>query len=87
MKVEGFDRWSAMRGGTFKIVANKTVKVYYDKAPSIDSLIRPEQRVEYPKVFDIFHATVLKAFEVYKKELGVDDITYEANDLEKIFAD
>ncbi|HFI0399640.1 TPA: MucBP domain-containing protein, partial [Streptococcus suis] len=87
MKVEGFDRWSAMRGGTFKIVANKTVKVYYDKAPSIDSLIRPEQRVEYPKVFDTFHATVLKAFEVYKKELGVDDITYEANDLEKIFAD
>ncbi|HFI0126687.1 TPA: LPXTG cell wall anchor domain-containing protein [Streptococcus suis] len=87
MKVEGFDRWSAMRGGTFKIVANKTVKVYYDKAPSIDSLIRPEQRVEYPKVFDTFHATILKAFEVYKKELGVDDITYEANDLEKIFAD
>ncbi|HEM3683314.1 TPA: brain acid soluble protein 1 [Streptococcus suis] len=87
MKVEGFDRWSAMRGGTFKIVANKTVKVYYDKAPSIDSLIRPEQRVEYQKVFDEYHTTILKAFEVYKKELGVDDITYEANDLEKIFAD
>ncbi|HEM2541708.1 TPA: LPXTG cell wall anchor domain-containing protein [Streptococcus suis] len=87
MKVEGFDRWSVIRGGTFKIVANKTVKVYYDKAPSIDSLIRPEQRVEYQKVFDEYHTTILKAFEVYKKELGVDDVTYEANDLEKIFAD
>lgn len=73
-KAEGFDGWSFMRGGTFKLVANKTVKVYYDKAPSIDTLIRPEQRVEYQKVFDTFHTTVLKAFEVYKKELGVDHI-------------
>ncbi|HEL1981659.1 TPA: MucBP domain-containing protein [Streptococcus suis] len=86
-KTEGFDSWTYGKGGTFRLVANKTVKVYYDKAPSIDSLIRPEQRVEYQKVFDTFHTTVLKAFEVYKKELGVDDITYEANDLEKIFAD
>ncbi|MEG3293862.1 LPXTG cell wall anchor domain-containing protein [Streptococcus suis] len=86
-KSEGFDSWTYGKGGTFRLVANKTVKVYYDKAPSIDSLIRPEQRVEYQKVFDTFHTTVLKAFEVYKKELGVDDITYEANDLEKIFAD
>lgn len=86
-KTEGFDSWTYGKGGTFRLVANKTVKVYYDKAPSIDSLIRPEQRVEYQQVFDTFHATVLKAFEVYKKELGVDDITYEANDLEKIFAD
>ncbi|HEM5255924.1 TPA: PT domain-containing protein [Streptococcus suis] len=86
-KSEGFDSWTYGKGGTFRLVANKTVKVYYDKAPSIDSLIRPEQRVEYQKVFDEFHTTILKAFEVYKKELGVDDITYEANDLEKIFAD
>ncbi|NQM30166.1 LPXTG cell wall anchor domain-containing protein [Streptococcus suis] len=86
-KTEGFDSWTYGKGGTFRLVANKTVKVYYDKAPSIDSLIRPEQREEYQKVFDTFHTTVLKAFEVYKKELGVDDITYEANDLEKIFAD
>ncbi|HFU4221873.1 TPA: LPXTG cell wall anchor domain-containing protein [Streptococcus suis] len=86
-KTEGFDSWTYGKGGTFRLVANKTVKVYYDKAPSIDSLIRPEQRVEYQKVFDEFHNTILKAFEVYKKELGVDDITYEANDLEKIFAD
>ncbi|NQO33082.1 LPXTG cell wall anchor domain-containing protein [Streptococcus suis] len=86
-KTEGFDSWIYGKGGTFRLVANMTVKVYYDKAPSIDSLIRPEQRVEYQKVFDEFHTTILKAFEVYKKELGVDDITYEANDLEKIFAD
>ncbi|HEM5084795.1 TPA: LPXTG cell wall anchor domain-containing protein [Streptococcus suis] len=86
-KTEGFDSWTYGKGGTFRLVANKTVKVYYDKAPSIDSLIRPEQRVEYQKVFDEFHTTILKAFEVYKKELGVDDITYEANNLEKIFAD
>ncbi|MBY4972520.1 MucBP domain-containing protein [Streptococcus suis] len=86
-KTEGFDSWTYGKGGTFRLVANKTVKVYYDKAPSIDSLIRPEQRVEYQQVFDTFHATVLKAFEVYKKELGVDDITYEANDLDRIFAD
>lgn len=86
-KTEGFDSWTYGKGGTFRLVANKTVKVYYDKAPSIDSLIRPEQRVEYQKVFDEFHTTILKAFEVYKRELGVDDITYEANDLEKIFAD
>ncbi|MFM0817706.1 LPXTG cell wall anchor domain-containing protein [Streptococcus suis] len=86
-KSEGFDSWTYGKGGTFRLVANKTVKVYYDKAPSIDSLIRPEQRVEYQKVFDEFHTTILKAFEVYKKELGVDNITYEANDLEKIFAD
>ncbi|HEL9629916.1 TPA: LPXTG cell wall anchor domain-containing protein [Streptococcus suis] len=86
-KTEGFDSWTYGKSGTFRLVANKTVKVYYDKAPSIDSLIRPEQRVEYQKVFDEFHTTILKAFEVYKKELGVDDITYEANDLEKIFAD
>lgn len=86
-KTEGFDSWTYGKGGTFRLVANKTVKVYYDKAPSIDSLIRPEQRVEYQKVFDEFHTTILKAFEVYKKELGVDNITYEANDLEKIFAD
>ncbi|HEL1972806.1 TPA: LPXTG cell wall anchor domain-containing protein [Streptococcus suis] len=86
-KTEGFASWTYGKSGTFRLVANKTVKVYYDKAPSIDSLIRPEQRVEYQKVFDEFHTTILKAFEVYKKELGVDDITYEANDLEKIFAD
>lgn len=86
-KTEGFDSWTYGKSGTFRLVANKTVKVYYDKAPSIDSLIRPEQRVEYQKVFDEFHTTILKAFEVYKKELGVDNITYEANDLEKIFAD
>ncbi|MDW8751374.1 PT domain-containing protein [Streptococcus suis] len=86
-KTEGFDSWTYGKGGTFRLVANKTVKVYYDKAPSIDSLIRPEQRVEYQKVFDEFHTTILKAFEAYKKELGVDNITYEANDLEKIFAD
>ncbi|WP_105150358.1 LPXTG cell wall anchor domain-containing protein [Streptococcus suis] len=86
-KVEGFDGWTFMKDGTFRLAANKIVKVYYDKAPSIDALIRPEQRVEYQKVFDEFHNTILKAFEVYKKELGVDDITYEANDLEKIFAD
>ncbi|HEL1654725.1 TPA: MucBP domain-containing protein [Streptococcus suis] len=86
-KVEGFDGWTFMKDGTFRLAANKIVKVYYDKAPSIDSLIRPEQRVEYQKVFDEFHTAILKAFEVYKKELGVDDITYEANDLEKIFAD
>ncbi|MFM0785960.1 PT domain-containing protein [Streptococcus suis] len=73
-KTEGFDSWTYGKGGTFRLVANKTVKVYYDKAPSIDSLIRPEQRVEYQKVFDTFHTTVLKAFEVYKKELGVDHI-------------
>ncbi|HEL2027299.1 TPA: LPXTG cell wall anchor domain-containing protein [Streptococcus suis] len=73
-KSEGFDSWTYGKGGTFRLVANKTVKVYYDKAPSIDSLIRPEQRVEYQKVFDTFHSTVLKAFEVYKKELGVDHI-------------
>ncbi|HEM5102656.1 TPA: hypothetical protein U1230_001463 [Streptococcus suis] len=73
-KSEGFDSWTYGKGGTFRLVANKTVKVYYDKAPSIDSLIRPEQRVEYQKVFDTFHTTVLKAFEVYKKELGVDHI-------------
>lgn len=73
-KTEGFDLWTYGKGGTFRLVANKTVKVYYDKAPSIDSLIRPEQRVEYQKVFDTFHSTVLKAFEVYKKELGVDHI-------------
>ncbi|MFM0795105.1 LPXTG cell wall anchor domain-containing protein [Streptococcus suis] len=73
-KTEGFDSWTYGKSGTFRIVANKTVKVYYDKAPSIDSLIRPEQRVEYQKVFDTFHTTVLKAFEVYKKELGVDHI-------------
>ncbi|MDG4509606.1 LPXTG cell wall anchor domain-containing protein [Streptococcus suis] len=86
-KAEGFDGWNYMKEGTFRLAANKIVKVYYDKAPSIDALIRPEQRVEYQKVFDEFHNTILKAFEVYKKELGVDDITYEANDLEKIFAD
>ncbi|HEM5073721.1 TPA: LPXTG cell wall anchor domain-containing protein [Streptococcus suis] len=86
-KTEGFASWTYGKSGTFRLVANKTVKVYYDKAPSIDSLIRPEQRVEYQKVFDEFHTTILKAFEVYKRELGVDDITYEANDLEKIFAD
>ncbi|HFI0647476.1 TPA: LPXTG cell wall anchor domain-containing protein [Streptococcus suis] len=86
-KTEGFASWTYGKSGTFRLVANKTVKVYYDKAPSIDSLIRPEQRVEYQKVFDEFHTTILKAFEVYKKELGVDNITYEANDLEKIFAD
>lgn len=86
-RAEGFDSWTEGKRGTFTLVANKTVKVHYQKAPSIDSLIRPEQRVEYQQVFDTFHATVLKAFEVYKKELGVDDITYEANDLEKIFAD
>lgn len=73
-KTEGFDSWTYGKGGTFRLVANKTVKVYYDKAPSIDSLIRPEQRVEYQQVFDTFHSTVLKAFEVYKKELGVDHI-------------
>lgn len=73
-KTEGFDSWTYGKGGTFRLVANKTVKVYYDKAPSIDSLIRPEQRVEYQQVFDTFHTTVLKAFEVYKKELGVDHI-------------
>ncbi|MBY4971072.1 LPXTG cell wall anchor domain-containing protein [Streptococcus suis] len=73
-KTEGFDSWTYGKGGTFRLVANKIVKVYYDKAPSIDSLIRPEQRVEYQKVFDTFHTTVLKAFEVYKKELGVDHI-------------
>ncbi|MEG3269118.1 LPXTG cell wall anchor domain-containing protein [Streptococcus suis] len=73
-KSEGFDSGTYGKGGTFRLVANKTVKVYYDKAPSIDSLIRPEQRVEYQKVFDTFHTTVLKAFEVYKKELGVDHI-------------
>ncbi|HEL1617492.1 TPA: MucBP domain-containing protein [Streptococcus suis] len=73
-KTEGFDSWIYGKGGTFRLVANQTVKVYYDKAPSIDSLIRPEQRVEYQKVFDTFHTTVLKAFEVYKKELGVDHI-------------
>ncbi|HFI0641679.1 TPA: LPXTG cell wall anchor domain-containing protein [Streptococcus suis] len=86
-KAEGFESGTVGKNGSFRLVANKTVKVYYDKAPSIDSLIRPEQRAEYQQVFDTFHATVLKAFEVYKKELGVDDITYEANDLEKIFAD
>ncbi|MGQ7367839.1 LPXTG cell wall anchor domain-containing protein [Streptococcus suis] len=86
-KTEGFGSGTYGKSGTFRLVANKTVKVYYDKAPSIDSLIRPEQRVEYQKVFDEFHTTILKAFEVYKRELGVDDITYEANDLEKIFAD
>ncbi|HFU4463968.1 TPA: LPXTG cell wall anchor domain-containing protein [Streptococcus suis] len=86
-KAEGFDGWTYMKEGTFRLAANKIVKVYYDKAPSIDALIRPEQRVEYQKVFDEFHNTILKAFEVYKKELGVDDITYEANNLEKIFAD
>ncbi|HEL1691600.1 hypothetical protein [Streptococcus suis] len=73
-KTEGFDSWIYGKGGTFRLVANMTVKVYYDKAPSIDSLIRPEQRVEYQQVFDTFHTTVLKAFEVYKKELGVDHI-------------
>ncbi|HEL1619544.1 TPA: LPXTG cell wall anchor domain-containing protein [Streptococcus suis] len=73
-KTEGFDSWTYGKSGTFRLVANKTVKVYYDKAPSIDSLIRPEQRVEYQKVFDEFHTTILKAFEVYKKELGVDHI-------------
>ncbi|HEL2738359.1 TPA: LPXTG cell wall anchor domain-containing protein [Streptococcus suis] len=86
-KTEGFGSGTYGKSGTFRLVANKTVKVYYDKAPSIDSLIRPEQRVEYQKVFDEFHTTILKAFEAYKKELGVDNITYEANDLEKIFAD
>lgn len=86
-KTEGFESGTVGKNGSFRLVANKTVKVYYDKAPSIDSLIRPEQRVEYQKVFDEFHTTILKAFEVYKKELGVDNITYEANDLEKIFAD
>ncbi|HEP1802891.1 TPA: LPXTG cell wall anchor domain-containing protein [Streptococcus suis] len=86
-KTEGFESGTVGKNGSFRLVANKTVKVYYDKAPSIDSLIRPEQRVEYQKVFDEFHTTILKAFEVYKKELGVDDITHEANDLEKIFAD
>lgn len=73
-KAEGFDGWTFMKGGTFRLAANKIVKVYYDKAPFIDSLIRPEQRVEYQQVFDTFHTTVLKAFEVYKKELGVDHI-------------
>ncbi|HFU4200068.1 TPA: PT domain-containing protein [Streptococcus suis] len=73
-KTEGFGSWTYGKSGTFRLVANKTVKVYYDKAPSIDSLIRPEQRVEYQQVFDTFHSTVLKAFEVYKKELGVDHI-------------
>ncbi|HEP1784368.1 TPA: LPXTG cell wall anchor domain-containing protein [Streptococcus suis] len=73
-KTEGFASGTYGKSGTFRLVANKTVKVYYDKAPSIDSLIRPEQRVEYQKVFDEFHATILKAFEVYKKELGVDHI-------------
>ncbi|HFH9839864.1 TPA: LPXTG cell wall anchor domain-containing protein [Streptococcus suis] len=73
-KAEGFDGWNYMKEGTFRLAANKIVKVYYDKAPSIDALIRPEQRVEYQKVFDTFHATVLKAFEVYKQELGVDHI-------------
>ncbi|MCK3936477.1 LPXTG cell wall anchor domain-containing protein [Streptococcus suis] len=86
-KTEGFESGTVGKNGSFRLVANKTVKVYYDKAPSIDSLIRPEQRVEYQNVFDAFHRTVLKAFEVYKKELGVDDITYESNDLEKITAD
>ncbi|HEP1787311.1 TPA: LPXTG cell wall anchor domain-containing protein [Streptococcus suis] len=73
-KTEGFESGTVGKNGSFRLVANKTVKVYYDKAPSIDSLIRPEQRVEYQKVFDTFHTTVLKAFEVYKKELGVDHI-------------
>ncbi|HEM5231831.1 TPA: MucBP domain-containing protein [Streptococcus suis] len=73
-KAEGFESGTVGKNGSFRLVANKTVKVYYDKAPSIDSLIRPEQRVEYQKVFDTFHTTVLKAFEVYKKELGVDHI-------------
>ncbi|MGQ7446262.1 LPXTG cell wall anchor domain-containing protein [Streptococcus suis] len=73
-KTEGFGSGTYGKSGTFRLVANKTVKVYYDKAPSIDSLIRPEQRVEYQQVFDTFHSTVLKAFEVYKKELGVDHI-------------
>ncbi|HFI0114537.1 TPA: LPXTG cell wall anchor domain-containing protein [Streptococcus suis] len=86
-KTEGFESGTVGKNGSFRLVANKTVKVYYDKAPSIDTLIRPEQRVEYQKVFDEFHNTILKAFEVYKKELGVDDVTYEANDLKKIFAD
>ncbi|HFI0461805.1 TPA: MucBP domain-containing protein [Streptococcus suis] len=73
-KTEGFESGTVGKNGSFRLVANKTVKVYYDKAPSIDSLIKPEQRVEYQKVFDTFHTTVLKAFEVYKKELGVDHI-------------
>lgn len=73
-KTEGFESGTVGKNGSFRLVANKTVKVYYDKAPSIDTLIRPEQRVEYQKVFDTFHTTVLKAFEVYKKELGVDHI-------------
>ncbi|MGQ7424868.1 LPXTG cell wall anchor domain-containing protein [Streptococcus suis] len=73
-KTEGFESGTVGKNGSFRLVANKTVKVYYDKAPSIDSLIRPEQCVEYQKVFDTFHTTVLKAFEVYKKELGVDHI-------------
>lgn len=73
-EAEGFESGTVGENGSFRLVANKTVKVYYDKAPSIDSLIRPEQRVEYQNVFDAFHRTVLKAFEVYKKELGVDHI-------------
>ncbi|MEG3293805.1 LPXTG cell wall anchor domain-containing protein [Streptococcus suis] len=73
-KTEGFESGTVGKNGSFRLVANKTVKVYYDKAPSIDSLIRPAQRVEYQQVFDTFHSTVLKAFEVYKKELGVDHI-------------
>ncbi|HEM5309896.1 TPA: LPXTG cell wall anchor domain-containing protein [Streptococcus suis] len=73
-KTEGFESGTVGKNGSFRLVANKTVKVYYDKAPSIDSLIRPEQRVEYQKVFDTFHTTVLKAFDVYKRELGLDHI-------------
>ncbi|HFU4372058.1 TPA: MucBP domain-containing protein [Streptococcus suis] len=73
-KTEGFESGTVGKNGSFRLVANKTVKVYYDKAPSIDSLIRPEQRVEYQQVFDTFHTTVLKAFDVYKRELGLDHI-------------
>lgn len=65
---------------SFPIQKDAVIKLHYKFIPPINEIISPEKRAEYQTVYDEFHKTILEAYDVYKKELGVDDITYDQHD-------
>lgn len=67
------------------VEAHKTLRIFYERIVPIDTIIKPEQRLEYQTVFDKFHQTILEALRVYQEELNVEGIIYDENDLKKIF--
>lgn len=54
-----------------------TYKLHYVKIPPINEIISPQRRAEYQASYDAFHKTILAAYDVYKKELKVNGITYD----------